>query len=572
MDSSAKPRRTWHLLPRAEPDALQALGDLPPVVAQLLYNRGFRTSEEARAFLEPRTSAVRDAFQLPNAEPAVERLAAALRRQESIAIFGDFDADGVTSSALLTEGLRALGARPIPYIPDRVSEGHGLNLPALHFLHQQGVRLVLTADCGITSVAEVAAAAELGMDIVITDHHTPPERVPDAVAVVDPKLEGSSSPYADLAAVGVAFKLVEALSAKLGQPADESLLEYVALGTVADVSPMRGENRYLVSRGLDHLNRSERPGIRELIKVSGLAPGQVDTEAISYALGPCINAPGRMDRADPSYQLLVARSAAEAEPLAAELNARNQERRRLTQETLSAIEEGLESSLERVPPILILGEPDFHPGIIGLAAGKLTEQYHRPAIVCQVGPEETRGSCRSIPEFNIIEALGRCDDLFKRYGGHAQAAGFTIATRDLPELRERLTAIASAALDGLALSPRIAIDAEMPLGQLDGQIIRALRGLAPHGPGNPPPTFLSRGVQVQEIRPMGEKGQHSRLKLKGGRATWSAVAFDMAMGDGPPPPSIDVVFTLSIDRWSGEELLQLRVLDMAPSSAAPRLL
>ena len=569
MDSSGKPRRTWQVFPRAKGEQLRAVGDLPPLVAQVLYNRGVRSAAEAQAFLEPERTPERDPFLLPNAEPAVERIVKALQSRETIAVFGDFDGDGVTSSALLTQGLHALGARLVPYIPDRVSEGHGLNLPAVHFLHQQGVGLIVTADCGITSAAEVAAAADLGIDTVITDHHTPPERLPDAVAVVNPKLKGASTAYADLAAVGVAFKLVDALFARLGRSADESLLEYVALGTVVDLAPMRSENRHLVSRGLDHLNRTTRPGIQELLKVSGLAPGQVDTEAISYALGPRINAPGRIDHATPSYQLLVARSTAEAAPLAAELNAMNAERQRLGREVMSAVDEQLERPL---PPILILGDPSFPPGVVGLAAGKLAEQYHRPAIVCQVGPEETRGSCRSIPKFNIIEALRQCDGLFSRYGGHAQAAGFTMATRDFPELRERLTAIAAAALAGQDLTPRIIIDAEVRLAGLNGEVVTALRGLAPHGPENPLPTFLSRGVQVKELRPMGDQGQHMRLKLKAGGVTWRAVAFDMALAGDQPPPLIDVVFTLSVDRWSGRDLLQLRVLDMAPSKEAPRLL
>ena len=562
MDSSGKPRRIWQALPRAKGEQLRALGDLPPLVAQVLYNRGVRSPAEVQVFLEPERTPQRDPFLLPNAEPAVERIVKAIQDGETIALFGDFDADGITSSALLTQGLCALGARLLPYIPDRVSEGHGLNLPAVHLLRQQGARLIVTADCGISSAAEVAAAADLGIDTVITDHHIPPERLPDAVAVVDPKLKGASTAYADLAAVGVAFKLVEAMFSRMGRSVDGSLLEYVALGTVADLAPMRGENRHLVSRGLAHLNRTTRPGIQALLKASGLAPGQVDTEAISYALGPRINAPGRIDHATPSYQLLVAGSTAEAEPLAAELNARNAERQRLGREVMSAVDEQLERPL---PFILIVGDPSFPPGVVGLAAGKLAEQHHRPAIVCQVGTEETRGSCRSIPEFNIIDALRQCDGLLSRYGGHAQAAGFTMATRDFPELRERLTAIAFAALAGQDLTPRIIIDAEVRLVGLNGEVITALRGLAPHGPGNPLPTFLSRGVRVVDVRPMGDQGQHTRLKFRDGGVTWSAVAFDMALA-GDRPPLIDVVFTLSVDRWSGRDLLQLRVLDMAPST------
>ncbi len=572
MISSRKLRRAWQLLPPADREELESLGDLSPLIAQLLRNRGVTSREEAHVFLHPQPMAQHNPLRLPNAEAAVERIASAIEGQETIAIFGDFDADGVTSAALLMEGMRALGARLVPYIPDRVAEGHGLNLPAIHFLREQGVQLIVTADCGITSAGEVAAAADLGIDTVITDHHAPPETLPGAVAVVDPKIPGAPDAYADLAAVGVAFTLMEALYARMGRPTDETLLEYVALGTVADISPMRGENRYLVSQGLDHLNNTKRPGISELLKVSGLAPGQVDTEAISFALGPRINAPGRVEHADPSFQLLVAQSAAEARPLAEMLNAKNIERRQLTENLVAKVEAMLEAMGDALPAILILGDPEFIPGVIGLAAGKLAEQYHRPSIVCQVGPQETRGSCRSIPEFNIIEALRRCDGIFDRYGGHAQAAGFTLPTRDFDGLKTRLIEIASEALREQTLTPSLLIDAELPLEGLNGQAIRALRELAPHGLDNPPPTLLSRNVKVKEARSMGKDGQHTRLKLQAGNVTWSAVAFDFAMEGQPAPPLIDVVYTLSADRWNGGEMLQLRVLDMAPSSEAPRLL
>ncbi|MEE9286264.1 MAG: single-stranded-DNA-specific exonuclease RecJ [Dehalococcoidia bacterium] len=563
MTSGLPPRRIWDVLPAAPRDAGRALGRYPPIMAQLLYNRGIRSAADAEAFLHPKPPAPDEEIPLPNAQAAVSRLAEAVRSGETMAVYGDFDADGVTSSALLVEALTALGARPIVYIPDRVAEGHGLNLPAIRHLHRRGVSLVITADCGVTDVAEVAAAADLGIDTIVTDHHTPPGVVPDAVAVVNPKLSpGSTGIFHVLASVGVAFKLCQSLYRALDRPMDWSLLEFVALGSVADLSPMEGENRRLVREGLMYLNRTQRPGLRALLDVAGLKPGQVDTEAIGFGLGPRINAPGRMGHANISYQLLVASQPDEAHALAQQLDAANADRQRLTRQALARARERLTEAPE-LGPLLILGDPDFSPGIVGLVAGRLREEYYRPAVVYQRGPEETRASCRSIPEFNIIEALRQCDDLFQRYGGHAQAAGFTIATGRLPELEERLTDIARRELAGRDLRPSIAIDAEIPLGRIDGAAIRAMRELAPYGVGNPQPTFLARDIEVLDVRRVGADGRHLRLRVREGPVSWTAIAFNAPPLPDPVPGYIDLVFTLSIERRQERETLQLNVLDLA---------
>jgi len=561
------PRRIWRVLPPAPPEALRALGAYPPLMAQLLSNRGVRSAAQAEAFLDPRrpgTSGA-DAAPLPGAEAAVSRILRAIRSGETIAVYGDFDADGVTASALLWEAFTGAGARLVAYIPDRVTEGHGLNVAAIRELRGLGAGLIVTADCGVTNAAEVAAAAELGVDVVVTDHHTPPAVLPGAAAVVDPKLPGAPDAWKPLSAVGVAFTVAEALGLAAGRPADRSLLEFVALGTVADLSPMEGVNRALVREGLEQLNRTQRPGLRALLAVAGLEPGHVDTEAISFALGPRINAPGRMDHASASFRLLTAPSADEARALAEQVNAANVERRRQTAETLAAVQARLKASPGELP-LIFLGDPSFPPGVLGLAAGKLTEEHYRPSVVCQIGPVETRGSCRSIPEFNIIEALRRCDGLFTRYGGHAQAASFTIPTERLPELDRRLGAIAREALAGADLRPRIVIDAEIPLGRIDGAAIRAMRDLAPFGIGNATPTFVARRVEVLDARAMGADGRHLRLKVREGSVTWTAVAFNAPELPRPVPSHVDIVFTLAIDRWDGRETLRLNVLDLAPAA------
>lgn len=561
MTTRQPPRRLWNVTPAAPSDVLRPLGRYPPLMAQLLYNRGIRSAADAEAFLDPQPHDSGGSAQIPGAEAAVARLVEAVRSGETIAVYGDFDADGVTSSALLVEAFTGLGARPITYIPHRVTEGHGLNLPAVQSLHRQGVGIIVTADCGVSDATEVAAAADLGIDVIITDHHSPPPVLPSAAAVVNPKLPGGPDAYRVLASVGVAFKLCESLYRALGRNLDPSLLEFVALGTVADVSPMGGENRYLVSEGLKRLNRTERPGLQALLEVADLKPGEVDSESVGYRLGPRINAPGRIDRADASFQLLTASSHEEARALAQGLDSKNTERQKLTRATVAKAREALAGDRD-LPPILILGDADFSAGIVGLVAGLLREEYYRPAVVYQRGPNETRASCRSIPEFSVIDALRRCDDLFQRYGGHAQAAGFTMATDRLPELVERLTAIAREELDGKRLHPSIAIDAEIPLGRIDGAAIRAVRQLAPYGVGNPQPTFLSRNVEVLDVRGVGADGRHLRFKLREGPVVWAAMAFDAPRLPQPAPERIDLVFNLSIDRWDGRERLRLNIVDL----------
>ncbi len=569
MDLGAA-RPSWHVLPLAPREFFEALSEHPPLVAQLLYNRGVRSTLDAQAFLDPEGTTSHEAWLLPQAREAVDRLARAIRDGETIAIYGDFDADGVTSSAVLHEALRGLDARVLVYIPDRVAEGHGLNLEAIRELHSQGVGLIVTADCGVTDRHQVAAAAELGVDVVITDHHAPPEILPEAAAVVDPKLDSSPTPYSVLASVGVAYKLCEALYQDLGREIDRSLLELVGLGTVADVSPLTGENRFLLREALGYLNSTSRPGIQALLEVSGIQPGHVDSESIAFSLGPRINAPGRMDHAGPAFKLLTASSAEEATTLAAEVDAQNMKRRSQTTEILARVDEELAQRAE-LDPILIVGDAAFLPGVVGLAAGRLRERYNRPSIVYQWGPEESRASCRSIPEFDMIAALRRCDDLFTRYGGHAQAAGFTIPTERLPALEERLIAIAGEELAGLDLTPRLVIDAKISLPKLRPDVIRALRALGPHGEGNPAPTFLARDVEVREVRAMGGDGQHLRLKLRAGGVAWSAVCFNAPAFPDPPPERADLVFTIAVDHFSGNGMLQLRVIDLAPVGVAPQL-
>ena len=532
-----------------------------------MYNRGIIEPAQIELFLTADERLKNNPFLLPDMERAVARLYHALISGETIAIYGDFDVDGVCGTALLSQALSSLGGRVIPYIPHRLKEGYGLNLTALESLKQQGATLVITVDCGTSAITEVEYARRIGLDVIVTDHHLTPSLIPQAQAVINPQRRDSNYPFLYLAGVGVAFKLLEALFQSLGREQElEELLDLVALGAVADVVPLLGENRYLVKRGLDVLNKRKRLGLREMIHRAGLASGDIDTEAISWILAPRLNAPGRLDHAITSYKLLVTNSPEEAQKLAQELEQINAERQRLTDEVLAKAREklftcGIDS------PLLMVGGEDYHPGVIGLVASKLVDEFYRPCVVFQQGQDITRGSARSIPEFNITATLEECQELLTRFGGHPLAAGFTLPTQNLPLLWESLLHIAERELSGKDLSPFLTIEAEIPLSTIRGGVFNAIGQLTPFGYSNPEPNLLSRRVEVMECRRVGNEGEHLKLKLKEGNAVWEGVGFDLGPLATEVTPYIDIVYNLRVDRWGREEVLQLHILDFAPSKA-----
>ena len=559
--------KLWRLMPAPPPGFASTLG-FTPLQAHLLYNRGITRPAEAEQFLANDASLTHDPDLLPDVDKAVERLKKAISSGEAIAVFGDFDVDGVTATALLTQSLRQLGAKVIPYIPHRVKEGHGLNREAIEHLAEQGVKLLVTVDTGTTSVEEVSTAEALGIDTIITDHHSLPPELPKALALVNPRRPDSQYPFHDLSGVGLAFKLTQALYHHLGKEWQRDLLELVALGTVADVAPLKGENRYLVKEGLKVLNVTQRRGLQEIIRLSRGRPGSMDTEAISYGLAPRLNAAGRMDHAITSLRLLTTEAPEEAFHLAQELEQKNVERQRLTKEALS-LAQGYIESQEVLEPLLIVGDETFSPGIVGLIAARLVDQFYRPAIAMSLEEDVVRGSARSIPEFNIVEALGQCRDLFMRFGGHAQAAGFTMKLANLAELRIRLKQVAETSLDVTELRPTIHIDAHISLGTLAGDTFRFIQSLAPFGQGNPMPLFLTRNARVSEARPFGNDSKHLKLKLKQGNTIWDAVAFGQGNLGERLGPAIDVVYSAGVDSWGPKETLRLNVLDFKPSGNSP---
>jgi single-stranded-DNA-specific exonuclease len=494
----------------------------------------------------------------------VARLYQALLSSEKIAIYGDFDTDGITATALLVQGLSFLNCRATPYIPHRLTEGYGLKTAALETLRKQGISLVVTVDCGITAIPEVKKARRLGLDVIITDHHTPLNELPPARAVVNPKMPGSNYPFSELAGVGVALKLLQALFWGLGKGQQlNKLVDLVALGTVADMVPLLGENRYLVKRGLELLSTSPRLGIREILAQSGINAADLSSESISWSIAPRLNAAGRLEHAMGSYRLLMTESPEEARGLAKWLEQKNTERQRLTTKALEKAREQVLTQKEL--PILVASDTDYPAGVMGLVAGRLSEEFYRPVIVVRTGEQTSGGSCRSIPEFDMIHALNQFSHLLVHYGGHAGAAGFNVKTKNLPRLQQELLELAATKLKGVDLRPRIDIDAEVTLSDLSNDTFPCIQRMAPFGQGNPAPIFLSRRVEVVNCRTMGNGSEHLRLKLKQDDTVWDGVAFGLGNYLNEISSSLNIVFNLEIDRWGGQEKLRLNILDFEPT-------
>jgi len=562
MKLNQRPR--WKVLTPVPEEYVKSSG-LPPLIAQLLYNRNIK-SEGVAPFLSVDHRLEGNPFLLPDISQAVSRIYKAVLGREKIAVYGDFDVDGVTAIVILIEGLSRLGAEVVPYIPDRIKEGHGLKIAALEQLHARGISLVITADCGVTDTKEVKQAKDMGMDMIITDHHMPLKNLPRAVAVVDPKRKDSLYPCLDLAGAGVAFKFLQALFHKDGREKWLTrLLDLVVLATVTDLVALVGENRYLVKEGLRELNNSSRVGIQEMVKLAGLKAGELDAEDISWVLGPRLNAAGRMNNASTSYQLLTTQSSEEACRLALELQGKNAERQKLTGEVLNRARERLAAKSDL--PLLIDGDESYAIGVIGLVAGKLVDEFYKPAVMINLGPESCQGSCRSIAEFDIVSALAECHDLLVAYGGHPMAAGFTVPRRNLAHLEQKLVRLAEERLGHLELRPELVIDAELPLAAFSGETFNLIQNLSPFGRGNPQPTFLSRQVDVIECRNLGNQGEWLRLKLKQGDVTWQAVDFESHRRPAEIPSAIDIVYNLEKSSWGGQEVLRLNLLDFVPSQA-----
>lgn len=484
------------------------------LVQQILAQRGYRTPSEVERFLVPAyDSNLGDPWLMTDMKPAVERISYALAHQQPIAIYGDYDIDGLTATSLMLDFLGSLGANAIGYIPDRFEEGYGINRQALEKLQQQGIRLVVSVDCGITSLSEAAWAKKHGLDLVITDHHAVLDKLPDAIAVINPKRPGDEYPFKDLAGVGVAFKLVQALQQHLGKPAlgqERWLLDLVALGTVCDVVTLVDENRVLVRYGLKVLAKTRRVGLQALADVAGVSLASVTSYHLGFMLGPRLNAAGRLENATKALELLTTRDTSVARMLAEDLNRLNQDRR--DQQATILTEATAMATQYANDPVLVLADPSWAQGIVGIVASKLVERYHKPTLVLQILGETAKGSGRSTAQFNLIDNLRQLDFNFHKLGGHHFAAGFTISAHDLDQLRVAL-------IDQISRQPKIAhqpIPADLELTDfrdLSLELIRGLEQLEPFGNGNPKPVIQVLRAKVLKTKLIGVDGKHLKLVL-----------------------------------------------------------
>ena len=558
--------KRWVVAAPITPQADEALAKFPPILKQIVFNRGLATDAEARSFLKAEPNAHTDPFQMTGMQATVDRICFALQHNEPIAIYGDYDVDGVTATALLVQALEALGANVRGYIPNRFDEGYGLNKDALDTLKAEGVKLVITVDCGIRSPNEALHAQSIGLDLIISDHHHPDgTNLPPALAVINPKQHGDVYPDKDLAGVGIAYKIAEALLT-VQQPSNgfqtNDLLDLVALGTVADLAPLVGENRVLVRRGLRRIRETKRQGLFSLAGVADLKIDKCTAGNIGFMLGPRLNASGRLESALASFELLTTKDFMRAGQLAMQLDSQNRQRQSITR-TMQEQAEAIAMKDDPEAFLLFAAHEDFNPGVVGLAASRLTEVYYRPAIVAAKNAEETRGSCRSIPEFHITDALDQCKDLLVRHGGHAAAAGFTVKNQNLPELVSRLKEIAKGQLGARDLRQTLTADMEVPLSELNFDVLKHLMFLEPTGYGNPEAVFVSRNIKVKAARTVGAEGKHLKLTVEDERgASMDAIGFRLGHLKENLPPKIDVLYRFEANEFNGRRTLQLNLKDV----------
>lgn len=561
-----KARTRWQLATYEDAlvDEIATHCNIAPVIARLLMIRGMNTPELAQAFLQASVEQFHDPYLLDGMEASVNRIRAAIEQREPICIYGDYDADGVSSTSLMVHTMRQLGAVFDTYIPNRFKEGYGLNKDALQYLHESGTKLVVTVDTGISAVEQVEYGKSLGLDIIVTDHHEPPEIIPDAYAVINPKKPSCHYPFEMLAGVGVAFKLAHAL---LGEP-PLHLLDLAAIGTIADLVPLVDENRLLASLGLRRMNQTRNPGLQALIKVCGLEDTQLTAGHVGFALGPRINAVGRLETAEAAVKLLTTDNPHEAVEYAQQLDDLNRERQDLvqtmTEEAIAMVEANYPIEENAV---LVVAKEGWNVGVVGIVASRLVERYYRPTIVLGIDPEKgtAKGSARSIVGFDLYEALTACQDLLPHYGGHTMAAGMTLPVENVQPLRERLHHLASERLTVEDFIPLTKVDLTIGLDDCSTTVVEQMEALAPFGLGNPTPLVMVENLNVEGMRKIGRDATHLKCTLKAGSTTLDAIGFGWAeaMDEITPHAKLQVVGELSINEWNGVRKPQLIIRDLA---------
>ena len=563
---------SWHVA-QENCAAAERLADAgyPYLVSEVLASRGVERAEDAAEFLTQETTLTYSPFLMQDMDKAVERIAQAIAAGEKIAIFGDYDVDGITATCILVDYLKGRGADVVHYIPRRIEDGYGLSCDAIEGLRKGGATLLVTVDCGITGVDEVAFARSIGMDVVVTDHHECKETLPVASAVVDPRRSDCEYPFKHLAGCGVALKLVLALG---GPDREEALFSryctLAAVGTVADVMQMTGENRTIVSRGLATLDRSDFIGLHALLKEAGLAGREISSVQIGFVLAPRINAAGRMGAADMAADLLLCQDPVQAEELAKALCALNRERQSVEQTIYSQAEEMIEQMPEEDRRALVLASETWHQGVVGIVASRLSEKYSRPSFMIHLNGAVGKGSCRSWGGFNLFAALESCSDLLLGFGGHELAAGFTIDAANIPAFRARMNQYAAEYWVGKAPESTLEIDVELHQpGRVTLQEVEALAALEPYGSGNARPLFCLMGSTLLRMQNVGQN-RHLKLRLGKGSAQFDGIFFstNTAACGCQEGDRVDAAFYLQVNEFRGSRTVQLQMVDIRPSLSA----
>ena len=556
-------------------------GEYHPIILQLLLNRSLISEKDQREFFDSDYAKnIADPFLFSDMEKAVNRIIAAKKHsghpEEKVAIYGDYDADGVTATAMLFETLEKLGFKNvIIYIPDRQLEGYGLNSEAIQYLSAEKVRLIITVDCGITSLEEIEKANKLGMDVIITDHHHVPRKLPKAFAIINPNVKNCEYPEKNLAGVGVAFKLAQALYEKINPKKKEQIkwsLDLAAIGTIADCVPLLGENRILAKYGLVVLSKTRRPGLLEMFKVGRITIDEnniPNAQKISFMLAPRINAAGRMDHANISYKLLIEKNTAMARTMALEIESKNQERQKITGEITREVKI-LAENMFRDRKFIFAENEHWQVGILGLVAGKITDEFNKPAVILQKQEREYVGSLRSIPQINIIEVLEECEDLIVKFGGHSQAAGVRVAHDKIEKFYAKMERIISKRLAGKNIMPEIGIDLEIGAEDINWDLVSEIKKMEPFGEGNEEPVFLMKNMLVDGLKIVGNGNKHLKLALRfqsGSPKIFDAIGFGFGekFPDLMPGSVVDIVFNLQEDEWNGNKKIQLKLIDLKTS-------
>lgn len=535
------------------------------LLARVLLNRGVDTDEKVKKFLHPELSDMYDPFLLKDMDVAVDTILKSIENKEKITIYGDYDVDGITSITVLTKFLNSVGVETSYYLPNRLEEGYGLNNKAIDKLKASGTSLMITVDCGISAYEEIEYAKSLGLKVIVTDHHECPEKLPNTIAVVDAKRQDDTYPFSSLAGVGVTFKLVQALAMKMNLPKESyfKYLDIVCLGTVADIVPLVDENRVIVKYGLECVKKTENIGLKELLKLSGYT--KIDSSAISFGVAPRINACGRMGEAELALKLLLTNDEAEAQIIANKLQEMNKERQDVEKRIMEEAIQIIERDKLYEDSAIVVGSENWHHGVIGIVASKITEMYYKPSILVCFDGEDGKGSGRSIDGFDLHNALGKCTDYLQKYGGHEMAIGLTLKKSSFADFRKKLNEIAKAEIAEDAM-PIVKVDSEITAREISIKTIKSLELLEPYGEANSAPIFVYRNIKVDSIRTL-SNDKHLKLNVKDGNAIFDAIAFNMGnkkdeirMGD-----KVDILHYLEVNRYNGLEKIQLNVKDLKKS-------